>query len=88
MRPILLGPRVPAETLGRFWTMLAHGQATKGFRNGVPDLGVREAVVIYSGEEDFPLAPGTLALGPPRCGSGGLPGGRGDAGREGRISEG
>ncbi|MBI4791512.1 MAG: ATP-binding protein [Deltaproteobacteria bacterium] len=24
----LLGPRIPAETLRRFWTMLAHGQAT------------------------------------------------------------
>jgi uncharacterized protein len=23
-----LGPRIPAETLGRFWTMLAHGQGT------------------------------------------------------------
>lgn len=24
----LLGPRIPAETLGRFWTMLAHNQGT------------------------------------------------------------
>ena len=23
-----LGPRIPAETLRRFWTMLAHGQAS------------------------------------------------------------
>ena len=22
------GPRIPAETLGRLWTMLAHGQGT------------------------------------------------------------
>ena len=36
---------------------------TKGFRNGLEDLGIREAIVIYPGDESIPLGQGAVAMG-------------------------
>ena len=36
---------------------------TRGFWSGLADLGVREAVVIYPGDDRIPLREGAVALG-------------------------
>ena len=36
---------------------------TRGFRNGLQDLDIRESIVIYTGHEAIPLGGGTVALG-------------------------
>ncbi len=36
---------------------------SRGFRNGLEDLDVRESIVIYPGHEEIPLGGGTVALG-------------------------
>jgi len=36
---------------------------SRGFRNGLEDMDIRESIVIYPGYEEIPLGGGTLALG-------------------------
>jgi len=36
---------------------------SRGFRNGLQDLEIRESIVIYAGHESIPLGGGTVALG-------------------------
>jgi len=37
-------------------------RVSKGFRNGIEDLGVVDSIVVYPGEEAFPLGPTTTAV--------------------------
>jgi len=63
-----LGPRIPAETLNRFWTMLAHSQGglnpkpEKGFHNACADLKPDARYLVYSGTEDFPVTADIVAI--------------------------
>ncbi len=36
---------------------------SRGFRNGLEDLEIRESIVIYPGQEAIPIGEGTVAMG-------------------------
>ena len=69
------GPRVPATTLERLWTMLAHRQGTtlnvsalarglrRGFHLASEDIQPTRAFVVHAGDDRYPVAQGVEGIG-------------------------
>ena len=57
------GPRVPAETLRRFWAMLAHAQGGLSNAAALDDVKPDRAILVHDGPDRYPKGGGVEAIG-------------------------
>ena len=60
---LALGPRVPAATLRRFWTMLAHAQGGLSNAAALDDVKPDRAFLVHGGPDRYLRGGGAEAIG-------------------------